>query len=198
MTGIEQFRYDGKRALVVGGATGMGAAAAKAAAALGAEVVVMDHAPVAFEVARSVSVDLSDRASIDSAIDQVGGPIDAIFSAAGVVASPAGQPAGQSDLEFVGACLAQVPLVERIVVFETIQLDQAPTQAESLLEHSARLASSSSSRSCCSASICVRKRAIRCSRWPTRSCNSARRDTSRPFDSPTLTSASSLRSSPLT
>src|SRR5262245_11345965 len=27
MTGIEQFRYDGKRALVVGGATGMGAAA---------------------------------------------------------------------------------------------------------------------------------------------------------------------------
>jgi NAD(P)-dependent dehydrogenase (short-subunit alcohol dehydrogenase family) len=88
MTGIEQFRYDGKRALVVGGATGMGAAAAKAAAALGAEVVVMDHAPVTFEVARSVSVDLSDPASIDSAIDQVGGPIDAIFSAAGVADGP--------------------------------------------------------------------------------------------------------------
>jgi len=88
MTGIEQFRYDGKRALVVGGATGMGAAAAKAAAAFGAEVVVMDHAPVTFEVARSVSVDLSDRASIDSAIDQVGGPIDAIFSAAGVADGP--------------------------------------------------------------------------------------------------------------
>ena len=88
MTGIEQFRYDGKRALVVGGATGMGAAAAKAVAALGAEVVVMDHAPVPFEVARSVSVDLSDKASIDAAVDEVGGPIDAIFSAAGVADGP--------------------------------------------------------------------------------------------------------------
>ena len=88
MTGIEQFRYDGKRVLVVGGATGMGAAAAKTATALGAEVVVMDHAPVTFEVAHSVSVDLSDRASIDSAIDQVDGPIDAIFSAAGVADGP--------------------------------------------------------------------------------------------------------------
>ena len=28
MSAIEQFRYDGKRVLVVGGATGMGAAAA--------------------------------------------------------------------------------------------------------------------------------------------------------------------------
>ena len=35
MTGIEQFRYDGKRALVVGGATGMGAAAAKIVRDLG-------------------------------------------------------------------------------------------------------------------------------------------------------------------
>ena len=29
MTAMDQFRYDGKRVLVVGGATGMGAAAAK-------------------------------------------------------------------------------------------------------------------------------------------------------------------------
>ena len=39
MTGIEQFRYDDKRVLVVGGATGMGAAAAKMAKELGAEIV---------------------------------------------------------------------------------------------------------------------------------------------------------------
>ncbi|GBE67447.1 3-alpha-hydroxysteroid dehydrogenase [Mycobacterium sp. MFM001] len=88
MTGIEQFRYDGKRVLVVGGATGMGAAAAQTAAALGAEVIVMDYAPVSYEAAREVSVDLSDRSSIDSAIDQVEGPIDAIFSAAGVADGP--------------------------------------------------------------------------------------------------------------
>lgn len=88
MTGIEQFRYDGKRVLVVGGATGMGAAAAQTAAALGAEVIVMDYAPVSYEAAREVRVDLSDRSSIDSAIDQVDGPIDAIFSAAGVADGP--------------------------------------------------------------------------------------------------------------
>lgn len=88
MTGIEQFRYDGKRVLVAGGATGMGAAAAQTAAALGAEVIVMDYAPVSYEAAREVRVDLSDRSSIDSAIDEVDGPIDAIFSAAGVADGP--------------------------------------------------------------------------------------------------------------
>ena len=38
MTGEEQFRYDGRRAVVVGGATGMGAAAARLLAELGADV----------------------------------------------------------------------------------------------------------------------------------------------------------------
>jgi NAD(P)-dependent dehydrogenase (short-subunit alcohol dehydrogenase family) len=88
MTGIEQFRYDHKRVLVVGGATGMGAAAAKTAAALGAQVVVMDYAPVDYAVAQAISVDLSDRSSIDSALEQLDGPIDAIFSAAGVADGP--------------------------------------------------------------------------------------------------------------
>jgi NAD(P)-dependent dehydrogenase (short-subunit alcohol dehydrogenase family) len=88
MTGIEQFRYDGKRVLVVGGATGMGAATAKAAAALGAEVVVMDYAPVTYQAARVVTVDLRHRESIDAAIGEIGGPIDALFSAAGVADGP--------------------------------------------------------------------------------------------------------------
>ncbi|MGH3594919.1 MAG: SDR family NAD(P)-dependent oxidoreductase, partial [Mycobacterium sp.] len=88
MAGIEQFRYDGKRALVVGGATGMGAAAAKTVAALGAEVIVMDYAPVASDLGRGIQVDLRDRASVDNAIAEVGGPINAIFSAAGVADGP--------------------------------------------------------------------------------------------------------------
>ncbi len=44
MTIVDRLRYDGKRALVVGGATGMGAAAAKSAGELGAEVIVPDYA----------------------------------------------------------------------------------------------------------------------------------------------------------
>ena len=43
---FDAFRYDGKRALVVGGATGMGAAAAELVKDAGAEVVVMDRAEV--------------------------------------------------------------------------------------------------------------------------------------------------------
>lgn len=84
----DDFRYDGQRVLVVGGATGMGAAAAKAVAALGGEVVVMDYAPVDYPVDRAVQVDLQDRAAIDAAIDQLGGPIDSLFSAAGIAAGP--------------------------------------------------------------------------------------------------------------
>ena len=88
MTGTDPFRYDGKRALVVGGATGMGAAAAKRVAALGGEVVVMDHAAVNYPVSRAIQVDLQKRAAVDAAIDAVGGPVDAIFSAAGIADGP--------------------------------------------------------------------------------------------------------------
>ncbi|MCU1346045.1 MAG: oxidoreductase, short chain dehydrogenase/reductase family protein, partial [Acidimicrobiia bacterium] len=50
--GMDAFRFDGKRVLVVGGATGMGAAAADTAADLGAEVIVMDVADVTYPVAQ--------------------------------------------------------------------------------------------------------------------------------------------------
>lgn len=80
--GDETFRYDGKRVLVVGGATGMGNAAARQVASLGAEVVVMDHLPV--DGFTSIVVDLRDRDAIDAAIDQCGGVVDALFSCAGV------------------------------------------------------------------------------------------------------------------
>ncbi len=87
MSGIDQFRYDGKKALVVGGATGMGAAAAKIVGDLGAEVINLDYAPVAAGLGRGIQVDLRDPASIDSALEQVGN-VDAVFSAAGIADGP--------------------------------------------------------------------------------------------------------------
>jgi NAD(P)-dependent dehydrogenase (short-subunit alcohol dehydrogenase family) len=84
MSEIGAFRYDGKRALVVGGATGMGAAAARTVAALGGEVIVMDYAKVDFPVAQFIEVDLRDRSAIDAALGELEGPIHALFSAAGV------------------------------------------------------------------------------------------------------------------
>ncbi|HUR77021.1 MAG TPA: SDR family oxidoreductase [Acidimicrobiales bacterium] len=81
----DRFRYDGKRCLVVGGATGMGAAAAQTIVDLGAEVIVLDYAPVTYDgVKESLQVDLRDQAAVDAALAQVGGPVHAIFSAAGV------------------------------------------------------------------------------------------------------------------
>jgi NAD(P)-dependent dehydrogenase (short-subunit alcohol dehydrogenase family) len=84
MTLFDAFRYDGKRALVVGGATGMGAAVAELVQDAGAEVVVMDYAEVTLPGVKAIHVDLADKASIDTAVDECGGPVHALFSCAGV------------------------------------------------------------------------------------------------------------------
>jgi NAD(P)-dependent dehydrogenase (short-subunit alcohol dehydrogenase family) len=94
----DAFRYDGKRALVVGGATGMGAAVAELVQDLGAEVIVMDFAPVTLAGAKAINLDLRDKASIDAAIDECGGPIHALFSCAGV----ADGTAGIEKINFIG------------------------------------------------------------------------------------------------
>jgi NAD(P)-dependent dehydrogenase (short-subunit alcohol dehydrogenase family) len=94
----DAFRYDGKRALVVGGATGMGAAVAELVQDLGAEVVVMDFAPVTLAGAKAISLDLRDKASIETALDECGGPIDALFACAGV----ADGTAGIEKINFIG------------------------------------------------------------------------------------------------
>ena len=116
MTGANLFRYDGKRALVVGGATGMGAAAAKRATALGAEVVVMDHAAVEYPVADAIKVDLQDRTALDAAIDQARGPIDALFSAAGIADGP-----GLMRVNFI----AHRHLIERMLAEGTLRRGSA-------------------------------------------------------------------------
>ena len=81
---FDAFRYDGRRALVVGGATGMGAAVAELVKDAGAEVVVMDRAEITLPGVKAIQLDLSDKASIDAAVDECGGPVHALFSCAGV------------------------------------------------------------------------------------------------------------------
>src|SRR5262245_3018089 len=98
MTLFDAFKYDGKRALVVGGATGMGAAVAELARDAGAEVVVMDRAAVTLPGVKAIELDLSDKASIDAAVDECGGPVHALFSCAGVAD---GTP-GIERINFIG------------------------------------------------------------------------------------------------
>ncbi len=94
----DAFRFDGKRALVVGGATGMGAATAELVQDLGGEVVVMDFAPVTLDGVKAISLDLRDKAGIDAAVDECGGPIHALFSCAGAAD---GTP-GIEKINFIG------------------------------------------------------------------------------------------------
>jgi NAD(P)-dependent dehydrogenase (short-subunit alcohol dehydrogenase family) len=82
--GMEAFRFDGKRVLVVGGATGMGAAAAQLGAALGAEVTVLDIEAVTYPAQVALHVDLSDKASVDAALGELRGRFDVVFSCAGI------------------------------------------------------------------------------------------------------------------
>jgi NAD(P)-dependent dehydrogenase (short-subunit alcohol dehydrogenase family) len=95
---FDAFSYKGKRALVVGGATGMGAATAELAQDAGAEVVIMDIAEPSLADAKFIHVNLADKDSIDQALEQVGGPVNALFSCAGVAD---GTP-GIEKINFIG------------------------------------------------------------------------------------------------
>src|SRR5437764_5834754 len=95
---FDAFRYDGKRALVVGGATGMGAATAQLVQDAGAEVVVMEYAEVTLPGAKAIHVNLAEKDSIDAANDACGGTVDALFSCAGVAD---GTP-GIERINFIG------------------------------------------------------------------------------------------------
>ncbi len=98
MSVFSAFRYDGKRVLVVGAASGMGAAVAQLVQDAGAEVVAMDFAEVTLPGAKAIHVNLADKASIDAAVDECGGPVHAVFSCAGVAD---GTP-GIEKINFIG------------------------------------------------------------------------------------------------
>jgi NAD(P)-dependent dehydrogenase (short-subunit alcohol dehydrogenase family) len=98
MSHFDAFRFDGKRVLVLGGATGMGAASAQLALDAGADVVVMDYAEVPLSGVKVIPVDLADKASIDQAVDACGGPVHALLACAGVAD---GTP-GIERINFIG------------------------------------------------------------------------------------------------
>lgn len=98
MSLFDAFRYDGRRAVVAGGATGMGAAVVDVLVDAGATVIAMDRAEITRDDVTAVSLDLSDKASIDAAVDGLDGPVDALFSCAGVAD---GTP-GLERVNFIG------------------------------------------------------------------------------------------------
>jgi len=89
----ELWRYDGRRVVVTGCASGIGEHVARQLTELGAEVVGLDirareerdsEGQPALQLKEFHEVNLADPASIDEAAASIGGQVDALFNVAGV------------------------------------------------------------------------------------------------------------------
>jgi NAD(P)-dependent dehydrogenase (short-subunit alcohol dehydrogenase family) len=79
------FTYEGKRVVVTGAATGVGAGLLDVLAELGAaHVTVLDVKTPSGPNHQFVGTDLSDPAAVDAAIAAIEGPVDVLFNNAGV------------------------------------------------------------------------------------------------------------------
>ncbi len=116
----ELWRYDGRRAVVTGCASGIGAHVVRQLTELGADVVGLDkHAPNT-DIAEFHALDLTDPSSIDRAVASIGRDVDALFNIAGV-SSGIGDPLLVVTINFLGlrqvteALLEQMPAGSSIV-----------------------------------------------------------------------------------
>jgi len=97
----ELWRYDGRRAVVTGCASGIGAHVVQQLTELGGAVVGLDRNRPAFEIKEFHQVDLADPASIDRAVAGIGGEVDSLFNVAGV-SSGIGDPVLVVTINFLG------------------------------------------------------------------------------------------------
>ena len=94
-------RYDGRRVVVTGCASGIGEHVARQLTELGAEVVGLDLRRPALQLKEFHEIDLSDPASIDQAAASIDGQVDALFNIAGV-SSGIGDPLRVVTINFLG------------------------------------------------------------------------------------------------
>ena len=109
----ELWRYDGRRAVVTGCASGIGAEVAHQLAELGAEVVGLDILPPMQRIGEFIPLDLSDPTSIDAAAATIGDRVDVLFNIAGV-SSGIGDPLRVVTINFLGPRQFTEALVPRM------------------------------------------------------------------------------------
>jgi NAD(P)-dependent dehydrogenase (short-subunit alcohol dehydrogenase family) len=80
--------YQGKHVVVTGAASGMGEQVARICHELGANVTALDIQPVSTAVKTSMTLDLLDETSIDTVVEAIDGPVDSVFSCAGLPGPP--------------------------------------------------------------------------------------------------------------
>jgi NAD(P)-dependent dehydrogenase (short-subunit alcohol dehydrogenase family) len=93
--------YTGRRVVVTGCASGIGAALVGPLTELGAEVIGLDVREPDAGLERFHHVDLCDPASIDAAVAAIGGPVDRLFNVAGV-SSGIRDPLRVATINFLG------------------------------------------------------------------------------------------------
>src|SRR5258705_992298 len=106
----ELWRFDRRRVVVTGCASGIGAAVARQLAELGAEVIGLDIHPPAVKIGEFIPFDLPDPAWIEGAAPSIGGQVDALFNIAGV-SSGIGDPLRVVTINFLGTRLFTEALV---------------------------------------------------------------------------------------
>jgi NAD(P)-dependent dehydrogenase (short-subunit alcohol dehydrogenase family) len=95
------WRYDGRRVVVTGCASGIGEHVARQLAELGAEVVGLDRHPTSLQLKEFHEVDLADPTSIDRVVSAIGVNVDSLFNVAGV-SSGIGNPLLVTTVNFLG------------------------------------------------------------------------------------------------
>jgi NAD(P)-dependent dehydrogenase (short-subunit alcohol dehydrogenase family) len=109
----ELWRYDGRRVVVTGCASGIGEHVARQLTELGAEVVGLDVRRPALQLKEFHEVDLGDAASIDGAVAAIDGPVNALFNVAGV-SSGIGDPLRVVTINFLGTRRLTEALVQKM------------------------------------------------------------------------------------
>jgi NAD(P)-dependent dehydrogenase (short-subunit alcohol dehydrogenase family) len=96
-----RWRFDGKRVVVTGCASGIGACVVHQLRHLGAEIVGLDLLRPGTELDEFYEMDQADPDSIDRAARKVGTVVDALFNIAGV-SSGIGDPLRVATINFLG------------------------------------------------------------------------------------------------
>jgi NAD(P)-dependent dehydrogenase (short-subunit alcohol dehydrogenase family) len=114
------WRYDGRRVVVTGCASGIGEQVARQLIELGAEVVGLDLRRPVVQLKEFHEIDLANPVSISQAASAVGGHVDSLFNVAGV-SSGIGDPLLVVTINFLGmrqfteALIATMPAGSSIV-----------------------------------------------------------------------------------